>query len=148
MTQIHTPQLYNQAHYPEHKVHGANMGPTWVLPAPEGLHVGPMNLAIRVHFPLSAVPSLPVIQSRPLYHLPATDRLYIYHCCCNQMKVTPNKWDISDTKTTIQTVSLFRHLPNKTTTHRSLQWATHKSLTHHYNVSCMNIKDDDLETKL
>ena len=28
------------------KVHGANMGPTWVLSAPDGPHVGPMNLAI------------------------------------------------------------------------------------------------------
>ena len=28
-------------------VHEANMGPTWVLSSPDGLHVGPMNLAIR-----------------------------------------------------------------------------------------------------
>ena len=34
--------------YPESKVHGANMGPTCVLSAPNGPHVGPMNLAIRV----------------------------------------------------------------------------------------------------
>ena len=32
---------------PESKVHGANMGSTWVLSAPDGSHVGPMNLAIR-----------------------------------------------------------------------------------------------------
>ena len=32
---------------PDSKVHGANMGPTWVLSAPDGLHVGPANLAIR-----------------------------------------------------------------------------------------------------
>ena len=32
--------------YPDNKVHGANMGPTWVLSAPDGPHVGPMNLAI------------------------------------------------------------------------------------------------------
>ena len=25
------------------------MGPTWVLSAPDGPHVGPINLAIRVH---------------------------------------------------------------------------------------------------
>ena len=31
----------------EKKVHGANMGPTWVLSAPDGPHVGPMNFAIR-----------------------------------------------------------------------------------------------------
>ena len=32
---------------PDSKVHGANMGPTWVLSAPDGPHVDPMNLAIR-----------------------------------------------------------------------------------------------------
>ena len=32
---------------PDSKVHGANMGPIWVLSAPDGPHVGPMNLAIR-----------------------------------------------------------------------------------------------------
>ena len=31
---------------PDNKVHGANMGPTWVLSAPDGPHVGPMNLVI------------------------------------------------------------------------------------------------------
>ena len=34
--------------YPDSKVHGANIGPTWVLSAPDGPHVGPMNLAVRV----------------------------------------------------------------------------------------------------
>ena len=34
---------------PDNKFHGANMGPTWVLPAPDGPHIGPMNLAIRAH---------------------------------------------------------------------------------------------------
>ena len=32
---------------PDSKVHGANMGPTRVLSAPDGPHVGPMDLAIR-----------------------------------------------------------------------------------------------------
>ena len=32
---------------PDSKVHGANTGPTWVLSAPVGSHVGSMNLAIR-----------------------------------------------------------------------------------------------------
>ena len=31
------------------KVHGSNMGPTWVLSAPCGPHVGPINLAVRVN---------------------------------------------------------------------------------------------------
>ena len=34
--------------FPESKVHRDNMGPTWVLSAPYGPHVGPMNLAIKV----------------------------------------------------------------------------------------------------
>ena len=34
--------------YPDSKVHGANMRPTWDLSAPDGSHVGPINLAIRV----------------------------------------------------------------------------------------------------
>ena len=33
---------------PDSKVHGANLGPTWVLSAPDGPHDGPMNLAIWV----------------------------------------------------------------------------------------------------
>ena len=32
---------------PDSKVHGANMGPTWVLSTPDGPHVGPMIFAIR-----------------------------------------------------------------------------------------------------
>ena len=34
--------------YPDSKVHGANMGPIWVLSAPDGAHIGPMNFALRV----------------------------------------------------------------------------------------------------
>ena len=32
---------------PDSKVHGVDIGPTWVLSAPDGPNVGPMNLAIR-----------------------------------------------------------------------------------------------------
>ena len=34
--------------FPDSKAHGVNMGPTWVLSAPDEPHVGPMNLSIRV----------------------------------------------------------------------------------------------------
>ena len=40
---------------PDSKVHGANMGPTWVLSAPGGPHVGPINLAIRVYLLSGAI---------------------------------------------------------------------------------------------
>ena len=33
--------------HPDSKIHGVNMGPTWVLSAPDGLHVDAMNLPIR-----------------------------------------------------------------------------------------------------
>ena len=48
---------------PDCKVHWANMGPTWVLSAPDGSHVGPMNLAIR------CVSQLTVIYFRKLLFL-------------------------------------------------------------------------------
>ena len=32
---------------PDNKIHGANMGPTWVLLAPGGPHCGHMTLAFR-----------------------------------------------------------------------------------------------------
>ena len=37
----------SEHHLRDSKVHGANMGPTWALSAPDGPHVGPMNIAIR-----------------------------------------------------------------------------------------------------
>ena len=40
-------QTSNLRANPDSKVHGANMGPTWVLLASDGPHVGPMNFAIR-----------------------------------------------------------------------------------------------------
>ena len=42
--------------FPDNKVHGTNMGPTWALSAPDGPHVGPMNLAIRVWFRIGDKP--------------------------------------------------------------------------------------------
>ena len=45
-----TPHVASH-HFPDIKVHGANMGPTWVLSAPDGPHVGPINLAIKVVLP-------------------------------------------------------------------------------------------------
>ena len=35
---------------PYSKIHGINLGPTWVLSAPDGPRVGPMNLAIGVNY--------------------------------------------------------------------------------------------------
>ena len=40
--------LHETLRYPDDKVHWANMGPTWVLSAPDETHVGPMNHDIGV----------------------------------------------------------------------------------------------------
>ena len=45
-----TLAVRSKRHVPDSKIHGANMGPTWVLSAPDGPHVGPMNFAIRGSF--------------------------------------------------------------------------------------------------
>ena len=37
-------------HYPDNKVHGANMGPIWGRQDPDVPHVGPMKLAIWAKF--------------------------------------------------------------------------------------------------
>ena len=43
----HLTALTGTTIYPDSKIHGANMGPNWVLSAPDGPDVGPMNLVIR-----------------------------------------------------------------------------------------------------
>ena len=48
MSQITEIIPYGGLEYPDSKVHGANMGPTWVLSAPDGPHVGSTTIAIRV----------------------------------------------------------------------------------------------------
>ena len=73
---------------PDSKAHGANMGPTWVLSAPDGPHVSPMNLVIRdveciswyrqvvfvvfccIKYPLWLVASLRLGQSYECHRLP------------------------------------------------------------------------------
>ena len=67
------PQLDNSSSrnvglVPDSNVHGINMGPTWVLSAPDGPHAGPMNLAIRVILKFSSS-SRPYNQSI-VYHKP------------------------------------------------------------------------------
>ena len=51
---VHSRLRVLNRRFPDSKVHGTNMRPTCVLSAPDGLHVGPMNLAIRVSFTLPA----------------------------------------------------------------------------------------------
>ena len=62
---LHLKILYLQGD-PDSKVHGTNTGPTWILSAPDGPHVGPMNLAVRGLFcgTLNSV-TQPIISGAP-----------------------------------------------------------------------------------
>ena len=77
--------------YPDSKGHGANMGPTWVLSAPDGPHVGPMNLAIRVGY-LKGCDMGCLLWGRtlmcvlPLELIPCT--LKLYYCCFDEISIT------------------------------------------------------------
>ena len=44
---VHPETYYCMHNIPDSKVHGTNIGLTWVLSAPDGPHVGPMKLAVR-----------------------------------------------------------------------------------------------------
>ena len=50
-------KLVDDLEYPDSKVHGANMGPTWGRQDPGGPHVDPMNLGIRGYFHPAHTPS-------------------------------------------------------------------------------------------
>ena len=54
--------------FPDNKVHGTNMGPTWVLSAPGGPHVCPINLAIRLLLFGPMITNFQVMNWRPVAH--------------------------------------------------------------------------------
>ena len=67
--------------FPDSKVHGANMEPTWALSAPNGPHVGPMNLAIRVIVTkIFTIDSLHPIASMGPSSLPCSTLLDVRQC--------------------------------------------------------------------
>ena len=58
--------LLNLHGIPNSNVHGTNMGSTWVLSAPDGPHVGPMNLAISDITKVSIDDAIMILQAFPL----------------------------------------------------------------------------------
>ena len=66
---------------PDSKLHRANMGPTWVLPAPGGTHVGPVNLAI---WDSKAVPHLQALGCL----------LWVFFLVCTITLVTHNMFTV------------------------------------------------------
>ena len=68
----------NDGVYPDSKVHGANMGSTWVLSAPDGPHVGSMNLAIKVLLVTKLWEA--IIESRQILPYVSNDQLHEWQC--------------------------------------------------------------------
>ena len=85
--------------HPDSKVHRANMGPTWVLAAPDWSHVGPMNLAIRASQTLSS-------EYSTMFH---TDTNKRYYEMTNIMK---NERKLSYTKNQKRSVLTVRFIPS------------------------------------
>ena len=71
---------------PDSKVHGANMGPTWVLSAPDGPHVGSMKLAIREVISCHDVIIPNLVYPNPQIQLPTVE---ISTCHFHQHKSWP-----------------------------------------------------------
>ena len=78
--------------FSDSKVHGANVGPTRVLSAPDRPYVGPTNLAIRV---LSTVDWQHHVDFRPSTNL---DYNVSMHTLCNKWKVPMSLKSISGTR--------------------------------------------------
>ena len=74
---------------PDSKIHGANMGPTWVLSAPGVPHVGPMDLAIRGNICFPQPPSWSCTWNPPVL-LPSVAKMW-RPWSCN----TPTRTDAS-----------------------------------------------------
>ena len=67
----------HKGHYPDSKIHGANMGPTWGRQDPGGPHVRPMNFAIWVYI-LPSSATLSVLCNYFTENLKCHDRTALY----------------------------------------------------------------------
>ena len=89
------------------KVNGANMGPTWVLSAPDGPHVGPMNAAIREDIHPKIILNSNLAKSRLLIiHFSVAQSFWTFaqrtavmlSCCVQNCKTINRKWCYEPTK--------------------------------------------------
>ena len=105
---------------PDSKVHGVNMGPTWVLSAPDGPHVGPMNLAVREISPILDIvtcsctmvansSSFSVVSVSDTVTVPATlaDTVVIISNCKHYSDISAMASQI------IENINLFRPTPKR-----------------------------------
>ena len=76
------------------KVHGTNMGPIWVLSAPDGPHVAPINIAIRViHKEINKRFAFSLLWFGSFGYCPCPWGLFHWHQDCRAMCQQP--WRIS-----------------------------------------------------
>ena len=66
---------------PDSKIHGANMGPTWVLSGPDGPHAVPMNIAFGESNGLVSIYWNSTIQYKEA-DLPVSELLYLENGRC------------------------------------------------------------------
>ena len=80
--------LIKEPAYPDSKVKGANIGPTWGLLAQDGSYVGPMNLAVRVATPwTNCCASWGVIDIPSIFPSPTSVPLSSACCCGDHYEV-------------------------------------------------------------
>ena len=85
--------LHTNTEPPDSKVHGTNMGPTWVLSAPDGPHVGPMNLAIRG--PCQRCPGTVIPLLDPSHKSHSTSDISVKAPYCNiNVHISVTKWSV------------------------------------------------------
>ena len=86
-----TLQNKDLSNIPDSKVHGANMGPTWVLSAPDGLHVGPMNIGIGSTNTKIVLVSLNMSRNYDIArHCRASDFFRVQEICISDHKIKSN----------------------------------------------------------
>ena len=118
---------------PESKVHGVNMEPTWVLSAPDGPHVGHMNLAIRALFiDLCLMTHIHISMTAPLYRM-ITTTFCISHALHGIHLWSSLNGDLYKMSSQLQHGWI--------TTFRLMQWVKFRHISTHVNGICWYIDD-------
>ena len=82
---VHLTSNIKEETTPDNKIHGANMGPTWVLSVPDGRHVGPTNLTIR-----ECVSYLCTRHPTPTHHPILVNFLMVFGRCRDNLTAVTN----------------------------------------------------------
>ena len=108
--------------FPDSKVYGTNMGPTWVLLAPDGPHVGPINLVSRTASAVYPDSNVAWPKAVPTSHGHAN-----LHCRLEIMNLSASVWiinELTNSFTEDLSISYFVRVPS----HESLGVVFHRPL--------------------